>query len=82
MPLVIQKPDVPAMVKSLRTRLGMTQEQFAKEVGVTFSTINQWENGHRRPQPFLLKHLIDLNLKVTAQQRHARATPPSPRRGR
>ncbi len=65
------------MVKSLRTRLGMTQEQFAKEVGVTFSTINQWENGHRRPQPFLLKHLVDLNLKATAQQRHARATPSS-----
>jgi putative transcriptional regulator len=44
----------------LRERLGRTQEQFAHEVGVTFSTINQWENGHRRPQPFLLKRLLEM----------------------
>ena len=69
-----QNPDVPTLVKSLRTRLGMTQEQFAKEVGVTFSTINQWENGRRHPQPFLLKHLLDLDQKLVARQRRARAT--------
>lgn len=38
----------------------MTQEQFAREVGVTLSTVNQWENGPRHPQPFLLKRLRDM----------------------
>jgi len=52
--------DVPALVKGLRERLGLTQEQFAHEVGVTFSTVNQWENGRRRPQPFLLKRLMEI----------------------
>jgi putative transcriptional regulator len=52
--------DIPALVRSLRGRLGLTQEQFAAEVGVTFSTVNQWENGRRRPQPFLLKRLRDM----------------------
>ncbi len=52
--------DIPALVKGLRERLGMTQEQFAHEVGVTFSTVNQWENGRRRPQPFLLKRLLEM----------------------
>ncbi|MBM4274341.1 MAG: helix-turn-helix domain-containing protein [Deltaproteobacteria bacterium] len=52
--------DIPALVKSLRGRLGLTQEQFAHEVGVTFSTVNQWENGRRRPQPFLVKRLIEM----------------------
>jgi transcriptional regulator with XRE-family HTH domain len=68
-----QNQNVPDLVKSLRSRLGMTQEQFAKEVGVTFSTINQWENGRRQPQPFLMKHLMDLNRKLTARQKRTGA---------
>ena len=52
--------NIPALVKSLREHLGLTQEQFAHEVGVTFSTVNQWENGRRRPQPFLLKRLLEM----------------------
>lgn len=52
--------DIPALVKRLRTHLGLTQEQFAHEVGVTFSTVNQWENGRRRPQPFLLQRLLEM----------------------
>ncbi len=52
--------DIPPLVKSLRKRLGLTQEQFAAEVGVTFSTVNQWENGRRRPQPFLLTRLREM----------------------
>ena len=51
---------IPDLVKVLRQRLGLTQEQFAHEVGVTFSTVNQWENGRRRPQPFLLKRLLEM----------------------
>ena len=31
--------NIPALVKGLRQRLGLTQEQFAHEVGVTFSTV-------------------------------------------
>ena len=52
--------NIPALVKGLRKRQGLTQEQFAHEVGVTFSTVNQWENGRRRPQPFLLKRLLEM----------------------
>lgn len=52
--------DIPALVKGLRERLGLTQEKFAHEVGVTVSTVNQWENGRRRPQPFLLKRLLEM----------------------
>lgn len=57
---------IPALVKHLRDRLGLTQEQFAHEVGVTFSTVNQWENGHRRPQPFLLKRLLEMEASLDA----------------
>jgi len=58
--------NIPALVKHLRDRLGLTQEQFAHEVGVTFSTVNQWENGRRRPQPFLLKRLLEMEASLGA----------------
>lgn len=44
--------------------MGLTQEQFAREVGVTFSTVNLWENGRRRPQPYLLKRLLELEAAL------------------
>lgn len=56
--------DIPALIKGLRGHLGLTQEQFAHEVGVTFSTVNQWENGRRRPQPFLVKRLLEMEATL------------------
>jgi predicted nucleotidyltransferase/DNA-binding XRE family transcriptional regulator len=52
--------DIPALVRELRRRLDLTQEQFARHVGVTCSTVNTWENGRRAPQPFLVARLLDL----------------------
>jgi putative transcriptional regulator len=36
-------------IRDLRKRLGLTQEEFAHAVAVTFSTANRWENGHAKP---------------------------------
>lgn len=52
--------DVPLLVKTLRRRFALTQEQFAQKVGVTYSTVNHWENGKRTPHPFLLRRLQEL----------------------
>ncbi len=57
-------PDIPALIKELRERLGLTQEQFAQKVGVTYSTVNHWENGKRMPQPFLVKRLLELKQEI------------------
>lgn len=57
----MQPVDVPALVKRIRHQRRLTQEQLAQLVGVTFSTVNQWENGHRTPLPFLLKRLQELD---------------------
>jgi DNA-binding transcriptional regulator YiaG len=38
-----------AEIRELRKRLGLTQEEFAHAVAVTFSTVNRWENGHAKP---------------------------------
>jgi len=56
----MKKPQVSALIRELRHGLGLTQEQFAQRVGVTYSTVNHWENGKRAPQPFLMARLLEL----------------------
>jgi transcriptional regulator with XRE-family HTH domain len=58
--------NIPALIKELRRRLDLTQEQFAQRVGVTYSTVNHWENGKRTPQPFLVQRLLELKREVDA----------------
>ena len=41
--------DYPAQIKRLRARLGLTQTALAEVLGVSFPTINRWENGKSRP---------------------------------
>ncbi len=60
---VMENKDITRMIKELRSKLGLTQEQFAQKVGVTFVTMNNWEKGHRRPHPFLLKKLLSMANK-------------------
>lgn len=37
------------VVRIVRKRLGLTQEQFARMLDITVSTVNRWENGHSDP---------------------------------
>lgn len=52
--------NFPALVRALRQRLGLTQEQLAQQLGVSFSTVNVWENGKRAPLPFLRRRLLEM----------------------
>jgi predicted ATPase/DNA-binding CsgD family transcriptional regulator/DNA-binding transcriptional regulator YiaG len=38
-----------SQVRVLRSLLGITQEQMAQELGVSFATVNRWETGRRVP---------------------------------
>ena len=62
------RQDVAALVRELRKRLNLTQEQFAQEVGVTYSTVNNWENAKRIPQPFLLRRLLEMKDELDGQK--------------
>ena len=41
--------DFAERVKYVRTTLKLSQEDFAHELGVSFATINRWENGNYNP---------------------------------
>ncbi|MCK4515202.1 MAG: N-6 DNA methylase, partial [Spirochaetaceae bacterium] len=42
--------ELPEILKQLRVRLDMSQEDLAAKLGVAFSTLNRWENGHSIPR--------------------------------
>lgn len=56
--------DIAKMIRQMRTALGLTQEQFAARVGVTFSTINRWENGKGRPSPLAMLRIEGLQNEL------------------
>ena len=56
--------DLPLLIRELRERTGLTQEKFAARLGVTFPTINRWENGRARPSPLALKQIENLLLDL------------------
>ncbi len=62
-------PDIPKLIKDLRERLRLTQEQFAQRVGVTYSSVNHWENDKRTPQPFLIRRLVEMKEELDAEQK-------------
>jgi putative transcriptional regulator len=37
-------------IQALRLRLGMTQKDFAERFGISFQTIQKWEQGQRKPE--------------------------------
>ena len=50
----------PMLVREIRRARHLTQEQLARELQVTFSTVNGWENGKHRPIPVLAKRLLEI----------------------
>ncbi len=37
-------------VRKLRTKLKLTQTQFAAKFGFTLDSVQNWEQGHRKPE--------------------------------
>jgi putative transcriptional regulator len=52
--------DYPSLVREIRQVRDLTQEQLAHELGVTFGTVNGWENGKHQPSPLAARELLRL----------------------
>ena len=42
--------NYPALLRAVRARLDLTQEQLAERLGVSFASVNRWEGGVNTPQ--------------------------------
>lgn len=47
----------PEELKRIRQRSFLTQQDFAKEIGVAFSTVNRWESGRAKPNLKAMKSI-------------------------
>jgi putative transcriptional regulator len=45
----IDTKNLPALVKEVRRQLALSQEGLARELGVSFATVNRWENEQSKP---------------------------------
>ncbi|MBP9024751.1 MAG: DUF3883 domain-containing protein [Phycisphaerae bacterium] len=59
-------PDYAARIKQYRARLGLTQAELATRLGVSFATVNRWENGQTKPSPLSWQQLLRLDTGETA----------------
>lgn len=65
--LITKQPEIGQFIREVRLLTGLTQEQFAAAVGVTYPTVNRWENARAKPSPMAIKliekMLVDLGDK-------------------
>lgn len=53
----------PDKIKRIRQRCFLTQQDFAKEINVSFSTVNRWEGGKSKPNLNAMKNIKEFCLK-------------------
>lgn len=55
--------DYQKMIVSLRNKLILSQEEFAKLLGVSFASVNRWERGRHEPTIKVKRKIIELCKK-------------------
>lgn len=54
---VVEQQKIIELVRETRQRLGLSQEKFAAKLGVSFQSVNRWENGRVKPLPMALRQI-------------------------
>lgn len=57
----------PALVKEIRKQLTLSQEDLARQLGVSYATVNRWENGQSKPSKLAKAQLVAFCKKMTSQ---------------
>jgi putative transcriptional regulator len=55
--------NYPEMIKALRERLLLTQTELAEKLGVSYASVNRWENGKCEPTMKAKRKIKNLCLK-------------------
>lgn len=59
--------DLPTLVKDVRMQLSLSQEDLAREIGVSFATVNRWENGLVKPSKLAKMQLDSFCTRMIKQ---------------
>jgi putative transcriptional regulator len=63
----VKQPQIGQLIYELRQELELTQEELAVSLGVTFSTVNRWENERANPSPVTSKLIETKLIKMGAR---------------
>lgn len=55
MVMIRQPENFPETIKEVRRQLALSQEELAHALGVSFATVNRWENGKTVPSKLAMK---------------------------
>ena len=59
--------SLSALVKEIRRQLSLSQEDLARQLGVSYATVNRWENGLSKPSKLARAQLDSFCKKMTGQ---------------
>lgn len=65
--MVFKHEDFVASVKNVRQQLRISQEVLAHALGVSFATVNRWENGKTKPSRLARASFDSFCVKMTEQ---------------
>src|SRR5215468_4989171 len=60
--------DYSVRVRSLRGCIELTQVQLANRIGVSFATVNRWENGQCRPTRLAWQQILELEDQIATSE--------------
>ena len=61
----MNQDKISKLIKDLRKKNNLTQNEFAKEFNVTYQAVSKWENGKNLPDINVLKEICDkYNLNI------------------
>jgi DNA-binding transcriptional regulator YiaG len=66
-PFVVKQPEIGGLIREFRLLTKLTQEQFAAYLGVTYATVNRWENERSQPSPIAMQ-LIQQKIGEVGEQ--------------
>ena len=61
------KGDLPKLLKTLRKKLGLSQEELAQKLGVSFTSVNRWENQQTKPSKLARRQIETLCKEFDCQ---------------
>lgn len=67
MAMIRQPENFPETVKEVRRQLALSQEELAHALGVSFATVNRWENGKTMPSKLALATFDNFCSKMAKQ---------------
>ena len=57
---MLDSKDTQKVIEQLRGKLGLSQEELAQRLGVSFATVNRWQNGRSSPRGKARQAILDL----------------------